>query len=144
MRKTIAVAVLLVLGAAAQSAAQQSTLHDARVGEWAIYVTAGGNMHERHSVVARRPMVVVVRIDQIINGKVINSRTENFNIEHPAFMSGQFAGEDVANVGGRTYSCFVILQGNRRLLFSHEVPVTGLVVEFRGGAPLREVVDFGY
>ena len=85
-----------------------------------------------------------VRIDQIINGKVINSRTENFNIEHPAFMSGQFAGEDVANVGGRTYSCFVILQGNRRLLFSHEVPVTGLVVEFRGGAPLREVVDFGY
>jgi hypothetical protein len=143
MRKVIPATVLVCAALAVLGTAQENTLSDARVGEWALYQTSGGNVQERHSVIARRRQVVVVRVDSIINGKVISSRTENFRLDTPSFLRGAEGREDVT-AGGRTYNCLVVVRGDRKLYYTNQVPVTGLVLITKEGVMLQEVIDFGY
>lgn len=147
MRKavqSVLLAAMVLAVFAAFSGAQVNTLSDARVGEWALYSASGGAVQERHSVIARRRQVVVVRVDSIINGKVISSRTENFRINAPAFLRG--ASEDRVEVtaGGRSYNCISVTRGDRVFYYTNQVSVTGLVLIRRGGAGLKEIIDYGY
>ena len=139
----IAIATALFLAAAFSAAqAQENTLLDARVGEWAAYTTSSGSMQERHTVVARRRQVVVVRVDEIIHGRVITSRTETHRINDPDFLRGA-EGRQQVTAGGRTYNCTVVRRGDRTFFYSNQVPVTGLVLMRRAGSPVKEVVNFG-
>lgn len=140
----ILAAVIALLAWAAPAAAQDSTLADARVGEWAKYATSRGNMEELHSVIARRQRVIVVKVDSIINGKVISSRTENFNINDPDFSRDSGSAMESVNAGGRRYNCFVVQKGRRTFYYSNEVPVTGLVLVLRDGERLQEIMEFGF
>ena len=141
MRIAIASA-LFVVAAFSTAQAQENTLLDVRVGEWATYSTSSGSMQERHTVVARRRHVVVVRVDEIIHGRVITSRTETHLINDPDFLRGA-EGQQQVTVGGRTYNCAVVHRGNRTFFYSNQVPVTGLVLVRRNGNPVKQVVDFG-
>jgi len=114
MRFALRIAGLLVLALPVLAAAQDSTLRDARVGEWVLYTAPSGSLQERHSVVARRREVVVVRIDQIINGKVISSNTENYRVDAPPFLAGA-EGQQQITVRGQTYDCIVVRRGASRL-----------------------------
>lgn len=142
MRKMILVALLLLVFAPLQSHAQNNTLLDARVGEWALYSTNNASMQERHSVIARRQRVVVVKIESIINGKVISSQVENMDISDPEFLRGAQGSENVTVAGG-SYNCMVVKRGNRNLYYSNAIPVTGLVAVQRGGQRIKELIDFG-
>jgi len=143
MRFALRIAGLLVLALPVLAAAQDSTLRDARVGEWVLYTAPSGSLQERHSVVARRQEVVVVRIDQIINGKVISSNTENYRVDAPPFLAGA-EGQQQITVRGQTYDCIVVRRGNRTLYYSNSVPVTGLVAVRRGDNLVKEVVEYGF
>ncbi len=138
----MAAAVLIALATPTLSLGQDSPLKDSRVGEWARYSTPGTSMQELHSVIARRRQVVVVKVDSIINGKVISSNTENFNINDPNFLRGA-EGRPPVDAGGRTFDCVVVRRGNRTLFYSNRVPVTGLVMVVRDGQTAKMVVDFG-
>ena len=143
MRIAIATAVLIAILVPAAASAQPSTLQDARVGEWALYASSQGALQERHSVVAKRREVVVVRVDSIINGKVIKSETRSFPVDDPPFLQGA-AGQESITVGGRTYDCMVVRRGNQTMYYSNSVPVTGLVAIRGGGPTAKEVIDFGF
>jgi hypothetical protein len=125
------------------AAAQESTLRDAVVGEWALYAVSSGSLQERHSVVARRREVVVVRIDSIINGKVISSRTENYRVNAPQFLRGA-EGTSVVNSGGNSYECVIVRRGQRVFYYSNGVPVTGLVLVRRADNTVKELLDHGF
>lgn len=145
--KTMTMAALiaiLALSAATPSIAQESTstLVDARVGEWALYQTANGNMQERHSVIARRRDVIVVKVDSIINGKVISSKTENHRITDPAFLRNS-EGSTVVTAGGKEYESVVVKRGKRTRYYSNLVPVLGLVRIERDDVMILEVIDHG-
>jgi hypothetical protein len=142
MRAVVAIAVLLALAVPAMAQEEENTLRDARVGEWALY-SASGSMQERHSVVARRRDVVVVRVDSIINGKVISSNTVNYRVNAPQFLAGA-EGQQQVTAGGKVYDCVVVRRGNRLMYYSNNVPVTGLVAISRGGTMIKEIIDFGF
>lgn len=142
MRPVIIICLILTMIVTTLSWAQDNPIRDSRVGEWATYSTANPAMQERHSVIARQRQVLVVRVDSIINGKVISSRTENFNIDDPSFMGGA-EGRQQVTAGGRTFNCVAIQRGDRTLFYSNQVPVTGLVKIVRGNQTIKEIVDFG-
>ncbi|HUX06503.1 MAG TPA: hypothetical protein VMX35_04255 [Acidobacteriota bacterium] len=142
MRAAVGIALLLSLALPALAQEEENTLRDARVGEWALY-SASGSMQERHSVVARRREVVVVRVDSIINGKVISSNTVNYRVNTPQFLAGA-EGQQQVRAGGRLYDCVVVRRGNRLFYYSNDVPVTGLVAVSRGGNSIQEIIDYGF
>ena len=143
MRKVLLLATATILVVSAIAVAQENTLSDARVGEWALYRTSSGSVQERHSVITRRRQVVVVRVDSIVNGKVISSRTENYRLNSPDFLRGAEGRRTVA-VGGRNYDCVVVSKGKRTFFYSNQVPVTGLVLVRRDGDEVKGILDFGY
>ncbi len=142
MRAAVGIALLVLLALPVVAQDMENTLRDARVGEWALY-SASGSMQERHSVVARRREVVVVREDSIINGKVISSNTVNYRVNAPQFLAGAEDRQQIS-AGGRVYDCVVVRRGNRLFYYSNDVPVTGLVAVSRGGNMIKEIIDFGF
>lgn len=121
---------------------QKDTLKDARVGEWAVYSTTDGNMQERHQVTARRRNMVTVKVESIINGRTISSKTENYDIDDPDFFRNADGTESI-KIGKKTYLCIVVKRGKRTLYYSNDVPVTGLVAIYRDGRPIKEIINFG-
>lgn len=140
MRSLILIALGILLLMPAVGMAQENTLQDARVGEWAVYAT-GDRMQERHSVTARRRSVVIVKVDKIINGRVISSNTEEWDVDDPKNFQGATGGHQIS-AGGRTYTCFAVQRGQRTFYYSNEVPVTGLVAIHRGSEVIKEVVNY--
>ena len=140
--KWIMAALVLLAGLSISASAQESTIKDARVGEWAVYSTTDGNMQERHQVTARRRNVVTVKVESIINGRTISSKTENHNINNTAFLRNA-SGNERIQAGGRTYNCIAVKRGQRTLYYSNEVPVTGLVAIFKNGRAIKEIINFG-
>jgi hypothetical protein len=142
MRSLLIAATAAILLMPAAGMAQVNTLQDARVGEWAVYATGNGQQ-ERHSVTARRRSVVIVKVDMIINGRVINSTTEDWDVDDSRNFEGATPGHQIT-AGGRTYNCFAVQRGQRTFYYSNEVPVTGLVAIHRGGQVIKQVVNFEY
>lgn len=140
--KMIIAALVLVAGFSITAAAQESTLKDARVGEWAVYSTTDGNMQERHQVTARRRNVVTVKVESIINGRTISSKTENYEIDDPGFFRNS-SGNERINANGQNYRCIAVKRGQRTLYYSNDVPVTGLVAIYKNGKPIKEIINFG-
>ena len=136
MRAAVGIALLVLLALPVVAQDMENTLRDARVGEWALY-SASGSMQERHSVVARRREVVVVREDSIINNTV------NYRVNAPQFLAGAEDRQQIS-AGGRVYDCVVVRRGNRLFYYSNDVPVTGLVAVSRGGNMIKEIIDFGF
>lgn len=141
MKKIILMLTILML-LPVFSLAQESTIKDARVGEWAVYQTGNGSMQERHSVIARKQDVVVVKIENIVNGRTISSKTENYNVNAPQFLEGASGNEQV-QAGGNSYNAIVVNNGARTYYYSNDVPVTGLVVVKNGNNVVKELVNFG-
>lgn len=135
--------VLIMLLLPALAAAQQSTIADARVGEWAVYQAGNGQMQERHSVIARKQDVVVVKIENIVNGRTISSKTMNYNANAPSFLEGA-NGQEQVQAAGASYNAIKVVQGARTSYYSNDVPVLGLVTENNGGRVVKQLVNFGY
>lgn len=123
--------------------AQGSTLSDARVGEWAVYRAGNGKIVERHSVVARQRDVVVIKVETIINGRTISSKTENHFIGGNEFkMTG--APSESVEVNGQNYNAYSApMGGNKVRFYSNQVPVTGLLMIRNGNKVVKELVNFG-
>lgn len=142
MKKLIFAAFIIVLFFPLESGAQENTLKDARVGEWALYSTSNGKMQERHSVIARRREVVVIKIESIINGRTISSKIQNLQVDNPDFLEGA-SGQTTIKVGNTSYNCFAVGKGKRSFFYSNAVPVTGLVAVRKDGEKLKEIINFG-
>ena len=140
--KWIMATLVLVAVFAVAAPAQTNTLKDARVGEWAVYSTTDGNVQERHQVTARRRNVVTVKVESIINGRTISSRTENHDINNPGFLRNAGGNENI-QAGGRSYDCTTVKRGQRTLYYSNQVPVTGLVAIYKNGRAIKEIINFG-
>jgi len=136
------IALLLLLMLPVFADAQTNTLTDARVGEWAVYQTGNGNILERHSVIARRQNIVVVKIETIVNGRTISSKTVNYNAAAPQFLQGA-AGNEQVSASGANYDSVMVSAGNQTMYYSNDVPVTGLVLIRRGNQVVKELVNFG-
>lgn len=142
MKRTGIGIFLLLIVTAGFAVAQQNTLRDARVGEFAIYSTSNGAMQERHTVISRRQNVVVVKVESIINGRTISHKVENYNVANPPFLRGA-SGQQRINAAGKSYTCSSVTRGRRTLYYSNQVPVTGLVAVHVDGRPVKEIVNFG-
>jgi hypothetical protein len=143
MRKMCIPVLLTIIFLQGIAVAQESTLRDARVGEWAVYATSDGAMQERHQVIARRKEVVVVKVESIINGRTISSKVENYNVDSPGFLR-RSAGEEQITAAGQTYNCVRVIRGQRTLYYNNRIPVTGLVAIYKGDQMVKEIVNFGY
>ena len=142
MKKLLFAVFIIALFFPLESKAQVNTLKDARVGEWALYSTSNGKMQERHSVIARRREVVVVKIESIINGRTISSKIQNLQVDNPAFLKNA-SGQTTIKVGNRSYNCFAVGKGKRSFFYSNSVPVMGLVAVRKNGQRLKEIINFG-
>jgi hypothetical protein len=142
MKRYILMMLIALLAVPVISQAQQSTIQDARVGEWAVYQTGNGNMQERHTVIARKQNVIVVKIDKIVNGRTISSNTENYNVDAPPFLNGA-SGRSNVQAGGNNYNAITVSRGPRTFYYSNQVPVTGLVLVKNGNNVVKEIVNFG-
>jgi hypothetical protein len=143
MKRLLTAIALMFLLTPLAALAQETTLRDARVGEWAVYSTSKGKMQERHQVVSRRRDVVVVRIENIINGRTISQKTIDYQVNRPRFLRDA-NGEETVNAGGRSYTAIVVRKGNRVHYYSNDVPVTGLVAIHSDGEVIKELMNFGY
>lgn len=157
--------VLLLWGSAVGMAGQApmipNSLHDAKVGEWALYKTPNG-YEQKHTVVkvdGRGPNAsVVVRIDSIYKGEVVQSvevhheagePTHPFVMPDGAAPTGKIEIENkTVSVKGKPVRATVVEVDNddndeMKWVLSDAIPVFGLIKQEADDENEYELIDYG-
>ncbi len=127
-------------------------IKDAKVGEWVLYQMMGP-MQQKQTVTAVHKDAVTVKIDIIMNGKVVSTVSNKIRFDQkgpgaPPQGSPKFKmGKATVQVKGHSLDCItteVKAQGKTIVTYiSPDIPVFGVVQTNMNGQPLMKLLDWG-
>ncbi|MCC8180177.1 MAG: hypothetical protein LIP23_04595 [Planctomycetes bacterium] len=136
-----------------------NSLHDANVGEWAVYSVPNGyqQMHTVLQVLGEGPSATVtVRVDNLYDGEVVSSAQTHHEAGeryHPAAIPDR---DDIVvdveevnvKIKGTDIAAVVVeVEQNEEDMewyLSEQIPVFGMIKQYRDGDLEYELIDFGW
>lgn len=145
-------AAMLALPVAGLAGDLPNPIKDAKVGEWALYQMMGP-MQQKQTVVAVDKDSVTIKIEMIMNGKVVSTVSNKMLFSQmgpkarPKDAPQLKLGKATVQVKGRSLDCItstVQAQGKTIVTYiSTQVPIYGVVKSTIGGQVMMQLVDWG-